>query len=193
MRSRGLRNIVIELTSLLDVVMILIFAVMINYSDVAAENKEKYEEAQAELELAQDQLAEGGTEELLMEIAAAEGRAEAYEYLDNLVVIVNVSLVNKGDNRYRVLSYGIGSERGYSSRWISRDDETAFNKELIQLKDYLYRNISEAEDYALIYIVFSYDSQSIYGDDCDLLNEILREKTEMGDNIYFCENDTREG
>jgi hypothetical protein len=173
--------------------MILIFAVMINYSDVAAENKEKYEEAQAELELAQDQLAEGGTEELLMEIAAAEGRAEAYEYLDNLVVIVNVSLVNKGDNRYRVLSYGIGSERGYSSRWISRDDETAFNKELIQLKDYLYRNISEAEDYALIYIVFSYDSQSIYGDDCDLLNEILREKTEMGDNIYFCENDTREG
>ena len=193
MRSRRLRNIVIELTSLLDVVMILIFAVMINYSDVAAENQEKYEQAQEQLDLARSELAEGRTEDLLKEIAAAEGRAEAYEYLDNLVVIINVSLVNKGDNKYRVLSYGIGSERGYSSRWISRDDETAFNKELIQLKDYLYKNISEAEEDAILYIVFSYDSQSINGDDCDLLNEILREKTEMGDNIYFCENDTREG
>ena len=193
MRSRRLRNIVIELTSLLDVVMILIFAVMINYSDVAAENREKYERAQEQLDIARSELAEGRTEDLLKEIAAAEGRAEAYEYLDDLVVIINVSLVNKGDNKYRVLSYGTGSERGYSSRWISRDDETAFNKELIQLKDYLYGNISEVEDDAIIYIVFSYDSQSINGDDCDLLNEILREKTEMGDNIYFCENDTREG
>ena len=42
MKSRGLRNIVIELTSLLDVVMILIFAVMINYSNVTAQTEEDY-------------------------------------------------------------------------------------------------------------------------------------------------------
>ena len=44
MKSRGLRNIVIELTSLLDVVMILIFAVMINYSNVTAQTEEDYKE-----------------------------------------------------------------------------------------------------------------------------------------------------
>ena len=50
MKSRGLRNIVIELTSLLDVVMILIFAVMINYSNVTAQTEEDYKEASEELE-----------------------------------------------------------------------------------------------------------------------------------------------
>ena len=50
MKSRGLRNIVIELTSLLDVVMILIFAVMINYSNVTAPTEEDYKQASEELE-----------------------------------------------------------------------------------------------------------------------------------------------
>jgi len=206
MRSRGLRNIVIELTSLLDVVMILIFAVMINYSNVTAKTEEDYkqtaeelealtaehESTLAELELAQTQLAEGNVESMLRDMAAANSRQNAYEYMDDMIVIVNVTLENYSDNKYRVLSYGVGSVLGLSSGPVARDDDTTFEQEINRMEDFLYTQIYNADPDTPVFIVFSYDSDNVYYDDCNKLIKLLSEKKTLREMVFFCENDMKE-
>ncbi len=206
MKSRGLRNIVIELTSLLDVVMILIFAVMINYSNVTAQTEENYKQASEELEslsddydiaitqleLAKAELADGNVENLLRDMAAANSRQDAYEYLDEMIVIINVKLENYDNNKFRILSYGTGSALGTSSKPISRDDGTAFEQEINRLEDYLYTQINSAPSDAPVFIVFSYDSDNVYYDDCNKLTGILEAEKKLRDMVFFCENDLKE-
>lgn len=206
MKSRGLRNIVIELTSLLDVVMILIFAVMINYSNVTAQTEEDYKQASEELEalsedydiavreleLARAELADGDIEALLANVAAANSRQEAYEYLDEMIVIINVKLENYDDNKYRILSYGIGSELGTASDPIAREDSNAFDRQLNRLEDYLYTEVNNAAPDAPVFIVFSYDPDNVYYDDCNRLITLLRDKKSLRDLVFFCENDLKE-
>lgn len=206
MKSRGLRNIVIELTSLLDVVMILIFAVMINYSNVTAQTEEDYkqssEELEAlseeydiavrELELARAELADGDIEALLANVSAANSRQEAYEYLDEMIVIINVKLENYDDNKYRIISYGVGSELGTASDPIAREDSTAFDRQLNRLEDYLYTEVNNAAPDAPVFIVFSYNPDNVYYDDCNRLITLLRDKKSLRDLVFFCENDLKE-
>ena len=206
MKSRGLRNIVIELTSLLDVVMILIFAVMINYSNVTAQTEEDYNQASEELEalsedydiavreleLARAELADGDIEALLANVAAANSRQEAYEYLDEMIVIINVKLENYDDNKYRIISYGVGSELGTASDPIVREDSTAFDRQLNRLEDYLYTEVNNAAPDAPVFIVFSYDPDNVYYDDCNRLITLLRDKKSLRDLVFFCENDLKE-
>lgn len=206
MKSRGLRNIVIELTSLLDVVMILIFAVMINYSNVTAQTEEDYKQASEELEalsedydiavreleLARAELADGDIEALLANVAAANSRQEAYEYLYEMIVIINVKLENYDDNKYRIISYGVGSELGTASDPIAREDSTAFDRQLNRLEDYLYTEVNNAAPDAPVFIVFSYDPDNVYYDDCNRLITLLRDKKSLRDLVFFCENDLKE-
>jgi biopolymer transport protein ExbD len=206
MKSRGLRNIVIELTSLLDVVMILIFAVMINYSNVTAQTEEDYKQASEELEalsedydialreleLARAELADGDIETLLANVSAANSRQEAYEYLDEMIVIINVKLENYDDNKYRILSYGVGSELGTASDPIAREDSTAFDRQLNRLEDYLYTEVNNAAPDAPVFIVFSYDPDNVYYDDCNRLITLLRDKKSLRDLVFFCENALKE-
>lgn len=206
MKSRGLRNIVIELTSLLDVVMILIFAVMINYSNVTAQTEEEYKQASeelqalteeydnvnAELELARAELAEGNIESMLRDMDAANSRQNAYEYMDDMIIIVNVTLENKSDNKYRVLSYGVGSVLGLSSGPVARDDETTFEQEINRMEDFIYSQVYNSDPDTPVFIVFSYDSDNVYYDDCNKLIELLNAKRTLRDMVFFCENDLKE-
>ena len=206
MKSRGLRNIVIELTSLLDVVMILIFAVMINYSNVTAQTEEEYKQATeqlealsaeydstlAELQLAQTELADGNVESMLRDMAAANSRQNAYEYMDDMIIIVNVTLENYSDNQYRVLSYGVGSVLGLSSGPVARDDDTTFEQEINRMEDFIYSNVYNSDPEIPVFIVFSYDSDNVYYDDCNKLIDILSEKTALREMVFFCENDLKE-
>ncbi len=206
MKSRGLRNIVIELTSLLDVVMILIFAVMINYSNVTAQTEEDYKQATeqlealsaehestlAELQLAQTELADGNVESMLRDMAAANSRQNAYEYMDDMIVIVNVTLENYSDNQYRVLSYGVGSVLGLSSGPVARDDDTTFEQEINRMEDFIYSKVYNSDPEIPVFIVFSYDPENVYYDDCNKLVELLNSKETLREMVFFCENDMKE-
>ena len=206
MKFRRLRNIIIELTSLLDVVMILIFAVMINYSDVAASSEESRDEAIREAEsveaeydalskeydLAQARLNEYEHRNLSAELAEAQSRLDAYAYMDDLIVIVNVKRENRYDNKYRVLSYGIGSSGGFSTEPIAREDETEFNEQINVLKNFLYEEIKRADEDAQIYIVFTYNSENINDADFYILDDVLLEKAKMSDSVFYCKNDLYE-
>ena len=111
MRHKRTRNIVIELTSLLDIVMILIFAVMIKNSQlVEASNQElnelqkentamqndlaEYEGISEELANALGKLEEGDVEMLLDQLHNAENQLDTYKYMDDIVIVYNIGLEN---------------------------------------------------------------------------------------------------
>lgn len=104
MRQNRIRNIVIELTSLLDIVMILIFAVMIKNSqlveassqevgELQKENAEmqkelaEFEGISEELANALGKLEEGDLETLLEQLHNAENEVNSYEYMDDIVIV----------------------------------------------------------------------------------------------------------
>jgi len=111
MRHRRTRDIVIELTSLLDIVMILIFAVMIKNSQLVEasnqrvidlqeenaamqDNLTKYEGLSEELANALGKLEEGDLESLLEQLHNAENEVNSYEYMDDIVIVYNIGLEN---------------------------------------------------------------------------------------------------
>ena len=92
MRRRRKRDIIIELTSLLDVIMIIIFMVMTENSRLITEKQsaldavqlenealsDKLDGLEAELDEALGKLGEGSLEELINRLAEAESRLESY-------------------------------------------------------------------------------------------------------------------
>lgn len=194
MRHRRLRDIVIELTSLLDVVMILIFAVMIQNAKLVEETQGKLREANTQLEeyagiseelnTALGKLSEGEIEELLERLGEAESRAEAYEYMDKVVHVVNVSLENKYNNTKRVLSYGIGPDN-YKSEEINRTAKEDWKKEINSLKLYINNTITEFQEENQempIYIIFSVDSSKVYWNDFEDVERVIKN---FNDIVYY--------
>ena len=186
MRHRKTRDIVIELTSLLDVVMILIFGVMITNAQlveaskaellqVQEENIEMKEEL-AELEGMSEELAnalakldEGEIEDLLNRIQSAESQLEAYEYMEDVVVVFNVGLENIYSERR--LTYGKALEDNGGKTLIAKgrneeDWEYAVNSLKIDLNEFLEKEISGTED-KYIYIVFNVNESKVYSNDYD--------------------------
>lgn len=111
MRQNRIRNIVIELTSLLDIVMILIFAVMIKNSQLVEASSQEVgklqkENAEMQKELAEfegiseelanalGKLEEGDLETLLEQLHNAENEVNSYEYMDDIVIVYNIGLEN---------------------------------------------------------------------------------------------------
>ncbi|WP_251318366.1 hypothetical protein [Flintibacter muris] len=106
MRRRRKRDIVIELTALLDVIMIMIFMVMNENSKLVSEAQSKLgavqqenieqagkiSELSAELTEALAMLDEGNLDELFQRLESAESKLEAYQALDDEIIILNVAL-----------------------------------------------------------------------------------------------------
>lgn len=163
MRSRR-REVVIELTSLLDVVMIIIFAVLIENSKMTKGSQQDLAVAQQQVEQMQNQmtemqtemdhmanelsaaqgmLAEGDTAELLEQLQYAQSLNESYSFMENVVVVINVNLENKYNNAKRCLTYGQGIDDGdYRSPDVDKDDDEAWDLEVNNFKLYLNSTIS---------------------------------------------------
>lgn len=163
MRSKR-REVVIELTSLLDVVMIIIFAVLIENSKMTKGSQQDLAVAQQQVEQMQNQmtemqaemdkmsnelsaaqgmLAEGDTAELLEQLQYAQSLNDSYSYMENVVVVINVNLENKYNNTKRCLTYGQGVDDGdYKSPDVDKDDDETWNLEMNNFKLYLNTTIS---------------------------------------------------
>lgn len=198
MRRRRRRDIIIELTSLLDVIMILIFMVMSENSKLIAktqddlnsallENTVKNDEINElsdeldlmsdELQLALWKLDEGGHEELLQKLAAAESKLQAYEYMNDVVIVININLENKYNNTVRCLSYGSSAEAEgeFNSFEIRNDSE--FNTELNKLKVYVSECVAQITadetNSTVAYMIFSYDPEKVFQNDYSAVNQAL--------------------
>ena len=205
MRHRKIRDIVIELTSLLDVVMILIFAVMIKNTEMAKTSSQeasrlqeenvamkddlaKYEEIKKELAEAQEKLAEGGLETTLEKLHNAEKQLNAYQYMDDVVIVYNIVLENH--NTTRNLSYGLASDENMTVHSVERDADSEWNYAVASLKmdleEFIEKELKDNAEDKYIYLVFSSDKENVYERDYDDIEMILQnyEVTNGGKVVY---------
>ena len=184
MRRRRKRDIVIELTALLDVIIIMIFMVM-------NENSKLVSEAQNELSTVQQENIEqaGQIDELSAELAEALamleegnldeilGKLEAYEAINDEIIVLNVELTNSANNALRTLTYGNAANPDSVVSKRSNSD-SAFNEACNNFKvfvsDYVGRVLNDDKNSVIVCVVFSYDPNKVYYDDFTAIEEALK-------------------
>lgn len=200
MRHRRKRDIIIELTSLLDVIMIMIFMVMAENSKLISEKQSALDAAQnelaensaalgelqnetnslsAELDETLGKLDEGNAEELLEKLQAAESRLDAYKYMDDIVIVLNIGLENKYSNTVRCLSFSNSAELGETQTVIEiRNDgelTEAVNRMRVFLSEYTQQAANDESGSTIAYMVFSYDTRTVFQDDYAAVDRALNE------------------
>lgn len=200
MRHGRKRDIIIELTSLLDVIMIMIFMVMAENSKLISEKQSALDAAQTELaennaalgelqdktnslsaELAEalGKLDEGNAEELLEKLQAAESRLDAYKYMDDIIIVLNIGLENKYSNTVRCLSFSNSAEPGATQTVceIRNDDELteAINRMRVFLSEYTLQAAGDESGSTIAYMIFSYDTRTVFQDDYAAVDRALNE------------------
>ena len=207
MRRRRRRDIIIELTSLLDVIMIIIFMVMKENSrmivdkqnalnsaqQVTSEQAEriddlnvKADELSEQLAEAQGKLDEGSTEELLEKLQAAENKLAGYEAIDDVVIVLSIGLENKYNNTVRCLTFGKTSEK--SEVYENHDDgefDVSLNKLKVFVSDYIQKVLDDEENQTIVYVVFTYDPYKVYERDYNAVGGALAEAESKANNGNF--------
>lgn len=198
MRHRRKRDIIIELTSLLDVIMIMIFMVMAENSKLIAEKQTALDAAQSEIsennseleklnktsdELSEKlnealgKLDEGNIEELLEKLQAAESRLDAYKYMDDIVIVLNIGLENKYSNTIRYLSFSNSANPDETQTVIEirNNDElaVAVNRMRVFLSEYIAQAADDESGSTIAYMVFSYDTRTVFQDDFAAVSDAL--------------------
>lgn len=206
-RRRHRRDIVIELTSLLDVIMIIIFMVMKQNSamivdkqnTIDAVKKEntsqsaaidelsgKADELQDKLAEAQGKLDELGGEDILDKLQAAENKLASYEAIDDVVIVLNIGLENKYNNTVRTLTYGKVSEQ---SSVIDNHDNDEFdvsmNKMRVFIGDYVTKVLDDNDNETIVYVVFTYDPEKVYERDYEAIGDALEDADKKANNGNF--------
>ena len=207
MRRRRRRDIIIELTSLLDVIMIIIFMVMkensrmivdkqnainaaqqVNSEQAAAidDLNDKVGDMSAQLAEAQGKLEEGSAEELLEKLEAAENKLESYKAIDDVVIVLNIGLENKYNNTVRCLTFGKVSESSSVTENRSDEDfEVSLNKLRVFVSDYITKVLDDSDNQTIVYIVFTYDPHKVYQRDYEAVGEALAEAEKKANNGNF--------
>lgn len=190
---RRKRDIIIELTSLLDVIMIMIFMVMTENSKLITEKQDTVEEVTSrnielsnalddtkkQLTEARGKLDEGSVEELLERLQKAESKLEGYEYMNEVVTVINIGLENHYSNSVRTLTFGTTYESQNSDEQIieirSTDElQAAVNNMRVFVHDRITK-ATAADDSAIVYMVFTYNPSKVYQDDYAAVNEALKQ------------------
>lgn len=171
----------VDLTPLLDVILIMLFLIMSQSRDTAREAQEQIMEAKAayaaemsdikgELENARQEL-----DDAREELYYADNRIHAYEKFDRFSLIVSLSLRETEGDREIYISDGTGT-RSILFDWDSmRYGENALKNALGKYKD-----SSEP-----VFIVFSYDSAKIYQRDYDMVSSVMSSVQSGSENIYI--------
>ena len=209
MRRRHRRDIIIELTSLLDVIMIIIFMVMkenskmivdkqneinatqqVNSEQVSTieELEKQVEDLSALLNEAEGKLDEGSYEELLDELHTAESKLESYMAVDDVVIVLNISLENRYNNSVRYMTYGKSAYNAPSTVSENRTDEdfeVSLNKLRVFISEYITKVVSDKENQTIVYVVFTYDPHKVYQRDYEAITEALTDADIKANNGNF--------
>ena len=202
MRRRRKRDIVIELTALLDVIMIMIFMVMSENSKLVSEaqselgavQQENVEQAgqidelSAELAEALAMLNEGNLGEILERLENAENKLEAYQAINDEVIVLNVKLRNDPTDTIRYLIYGKAADADYSvehswrgtgnPKYEKENDDpnfrSAINSLRVFINDYVEQALNDESGSMIVCAVFSYDPAHVYQTPLEAVDEVLR-------------------
>lgn len=204
---RRKRDIIIELTSLLDVIMIMIFMVMTengklitekqsSLDSVRHENKKLKQETdklQSELDEALATLDNGSYEELLERLMIAESKLDSYEFMNTVVTVINIELENKYNHTVRFLTFGDAS--GSDSKVCEIRSEQDRRDAISRLKVYVADHISavtDKPDSPIVYLVFTYDAANVFHDDYAAVHDALgeAEMRSASGNVRYRQNRT---
>lgn len=196
-RGRRKRDIIIELTSLLDVIMIIIFMVMKENSRVIGEKQDALNAAQQvnsqqageigelsdrledlELQLAdaEEKLKGGTADEIREKLKEAENKLESYQAIDDVVIVLNIGLENNYNNSIRTLTFGKVSEESTVLQNRSNDEfDVSLNKLRVFVTDYITKVLDDKDNQTIVYVVFTYDSHKVYERDYEAVGEALKD------------------
>lgn len=204
MRRRRKRDIVIELTSLLDVIMILIFMVMNENSKLVSEAQNRLETAQQENTEQADKIHSLSTEvnrirALLEEedpdgvrnrLRIAEDQLGAYQALDDEITLLNVTLRNNSSNSIRYLTYGRVSEPGNEKeiliRSIEERNRAGRNLHMFLAECVQHANAGAADgNQPVVRAIFFYDPNRVYAKDVEMVDAVLRDLENDYENFRY--------
>lgn len=167
--KRGKSDIVIDLTSMLDVIFILLLVVMVGQKTTASQSAEEYEKLQEAAEL---QIAEAENAKLVY-----EDIADSYSY----VCVASASVPFDADEiqKRKIMLLVNGSEMR-SFELIGNDVEESFAAFKAALEEY----ISEYKDCPVILSLNDDDDRILYRDE-KRITEIYNELSENNPNVYI--------
>ena len=171
-------NIAVELTPLLDVILIILFLIISQQNAESERVKAEAEMAAAEYDSRIEQLSEeySQAEE---ELFNAENTAAGYKSFDELSVIVSVGIKRSPDGTRTVYI----SENGETSTFKYGWDNLRYGEN--SLEAVLSGCISGSGENP-VFISFNYDEDDIYLRDYTLVTDVLERL--HGDNIYIVYN-----
>ena len=188
MRKR--KSVIVELTSLLDVIFIMLFMVM-NQSQTAAE--EAQSDAAAEVAAAQVQV-EAMEEEVegyrviideveadRLNLESIKNKLNSYEVFEEYATIISVSVLDHSYKRTIVVENG-GETVNTDFSWDNMDyAESSLNETLNSC-------IKDSEN--PVFIVFSYNGDNIYRQDYNMVSEVMTKVQGGYENVYIKFDDT---
>ncbi len=188
MRKR--KSVIVELTSLLDVIFIMLFMVM-NQSQTAAE--EAQSNAAAEVAAAQVQV-EAMEEEVegyriiideveadRLNLESIKNKLNSYQVFEEYASIISVSVLDHSYKRTIMVENG-GEAVNTDFNWDNMDYAES------TLAETLNSCIKDSEN--PVFIVFSYDGDKIYRQDYNMISEVMTEVQGGYKNVYIKFDDT---
>ena len=178
-----------DFTSLLDVVMILLFIIMIKQADsykqaerqVREQTETQLVEMREQIDKYKDEAADARTEsENLRSIA--EGKNAVKEY----VSLINISVYSAYNER-KILISGDNIEEAYKEISITKGGE---ERALRNFRDELENALGDSGGISVI--VFSYNSRNAYRQDIINISSVIGEIQREHENVYFREKNTAE-
>lgn len=196
MRRRNKRSIIIELTALLDVILILIFLVMKENSALVAERQALLESLRQEntaqageidalngeidtltarLDAALEELQMGDREALSTRLQATENQLQSYQAMEDIVTVLTIRLENSADNTVRRLSFGRFGALTDLEAQSDAEFGTAINRLRVFLADQARQPANGDAAPEIIYIVFTYDVDKVYQRDFAAVEAVLKD------------------
>lgn len=189
MRRRRKRDIVIELTALLDVIMIMIFMVMNENSNLIKEQQDRLDAAQqvnmeqageiddltAQLAEALRKLEEGDLEELLDRLQTAETMLNGYQAMDEVVTVISVNLENRSNNAFRYLSYGTTTNSYSMSCRADNEFSSVVNELKMFVSGCANKVLNDDPDSPIVCVIFSYDPSKVYQRDFEMIDRAIKD------------------
>lgn len=191
MRKR--KNVVVELTSLLDVIFIMLFMVMNQSQNTAAEAQSTAENqiaaAQVQVEEAQRQAEEyrqivDETAKERENLEYTKNRLEGYEVFAEYAEIVTVYIVDEGYKR----SIRVADDNEIAAVDFDWDNMDYGRK---TLTEELQKFIDSTDN--PVFITFTYDSNRIFRQDYNMISETITEVQAKHEDVYIKFNDKTGG
>ena len=176
------RDIILDFTSLLDVIMILLFIVISNTAAASAKVSEEAQKAQEDLDAAESEISD-----LEYRLETKEAAEESYEIYTSEAVIVTLLNSEKDGAHILTMFTGENSEDADTIRMGENSTQNTRNR----IRTYIADILNNTENQP-VYIVFRYDKYTIYRLEFEAVREELGKLSREYKEVFFKERDLSE-